>query len=240
MEKQNQVEIFYDNFNLNRKGVYRNLRHYKIINLLFNVGLNRKSHVLEIGCGSGPISIIVANYLKKGYFLGMDISPASIKNLNELFKNKINVDFVSKDVNEFYTDKKFDIILMADVLEHIPIEIHEQTIKKISENCKEGGILIINIPNAEFINWQKENEPNILQIIDQPLSSSHVCGITNKFNFVLQNAEKHKLFHETEDYEIFIFKKQTVLPDFKKRTKIKIIITKQFYRLLLNFKLTIK
>ena len=170
----------------------------------------------------------------------MDISPASIKFLNELFKNKANVDFVSKDINEFYTDKKFDIILMADVLEHIPIETHEKTIEKLSGNCKEGGKLIINIPNREFINWQRQNEPEILQIIDQPLSSSHVCSIANKFNFVLQYAEKHKLFHETKDYEIFIFKKQTVLPLFKKRVKIKIIIIKQFYRLLLNFKLFIK
>jgi 2-polyprenyl-3-methyl-5-hydroxy-6-metoxy-1,4-benzoquinol methylase len=240
MEKENLVKTYYDTFNLNRKGVYRNLRHYKIINSLFSQGLNTKSRVLEIGCGSGPISGVLVNYLKKGYFLGMDISPASINHLKNLFKDHRNADFVSCDIIDFQSDVKFDIIIMADVLEHIPIIWHEKIIQNLSENCIEGGKLIINIPCASLIRWQEKNEPSLLQIIDQPLNSSHVCSVVEQFNFVLQTTNKYRLFHRENDYEIFVFRKQTNDQEFQKINKTRIIIQKQLLRLIVKVKLLLK
>ena len=224
--KNSEVKDFYDSFNLNRKGVYRNLRHYKIINTLFKEGLKKHHSLLEVGCGAGPISIVIASFLKKGHFLGMDISPKSIKFLNALFKDKQNVNFVASDIGDFNTDKKFDFILMADVLEHIPIEIHEQTFSKLAENCREGGKLIINIPTAEFIKWQEIHEPDIIQIIDQALPTSHVVSLANKYGFVCLYTKKHILFQKSSDFELFVFEKTNGTTDFNKRKKSLIILDK--------------
>lgn len=226
MKTKSEVSTFYDNFNLNRKGTYRNLRHLKLINLLFSEGLKKDSSILEIGCGSGPISEVLAKYVKKGRFTGMDISEESIKMLNFKFADSPNVNFISSDLNDFSVNEKFDFILLADVLEHIPVDIHEDVFEKLNHFSTSKTKIIINIPSFELINWMKVNKPKELQIIDQALLSSHVISLANKNGFSLKRALKHKLFHETEDYELFVFEKDNNALQFKPRSRNMIILEK--------------
>lgn len=239
VKSEKEVSEFYNDFflNLGGKRVYRNLRHYKIIDAIFSEGLKRSSKVLEIGCGSGAISFLLAKYLSKGSFVGMDISDAWIAKLNQQFENKVNVKFVNSDIANFKVDLKFDFILLADVLEHIPLKLHEETFEKLAENCDDGGKLIINIPTKEFINWQGIYEPNLLQIIDQPLSTSHVCALANKNGFTCLYSKKHQLFQQSVDYELFVFEKMTAASSFQKRNKLVIIVQKLILRIKVNYKL---
>lgn len=240
MKTKSEVSSFYDNFNLDRKGTYRNLRHYKLINELFREGLSKKSRFLEIGCGSGPISEVIAKYLKNGRFLGMDISEECIKILNFKFSDYKNVDFTNSDLKDFTVEEKFDFILLADVLEHIPIEIHEEVFTHLSKFSNEKTKIIINIPSFELINWLKIHKPDELQIIDQALLSSHVISLANKNGFSLKKAIKHKLFHNINDYELFIFERFNENQTFKGRNKMEIIWGKFFNRLLTNYNVLFK
>jgi ubiquinone/menaquinone biosynthesis C-methylase UbiE len=153
----NQVGHFYDDFNLKSNAARRNLRHYTLINRILKCGLRKNSRVLEIGCGSGQISIPLAKYASKGKYVGMDISPASIEYLNNKFKHKPNVNFICSDIANFKSDDEFDFIILADVLEHIPVENHEQVFQLFAKVALPHARVFINIPTAQLINWQRKN-----------------------------------------------------------------------------------
>ena len=97
------------------------------------------SSICEIGCGSGGI----LNYLKKSNlflesnnFEGWDINPGAIK----IAKNKYpNINFINKDL--FETDKFFDLIICADVFEHI-----ENPYKFLNKLNKRSRYFLFNIP----------------------------------------------------------------------------------------------
>jgi 2-polyprenyl-3-methyl-5-hydroxy-6-metoxy-1,4-benzoquinol methylase len=101
--------------------------------------LNIKSgNILEIGCGSG----IDSRYLDSLGFnvYSIDISEFAIK---EAKKNKSSVFFEVGDINEFKTDKKFDIIYDRACL------IYSKDNEKLFQNLsnmlnKNGHIIMIN------------------------------------------------------------------------------------------------
>lgn len=82
----------------------------KTINYFKKLNINNPE-VLEIGTGSGCISIAL-NKVIKGNILAIDISKKAI----ELAKknasmNKASLSFEIADINTFHTDKKFDLII---------------------------------------------------------------------------------------------------------------------------------
>lgn len=237
MSEKDKVENFYDEFNLKSRAARRNLRHYTLIHEIIKVGLNKRSKVLEIGCGSGQISIPLAKFVSKGSYTGMDISPASIAFLNKHFKNKSNVNFFSSDIADFKIDTQFDFIIMADVLEHIPIENHERTFEFLSKVTLPNSRIFINIPTRGLINWQSKNTPNELQVIDQALPTGHIVTLAEKNGFVSEFSKKHKLFHDSNDYEMFLFIKDAQKEvDFVKRNTNSIIINKLKKRIRVFFR----
>ena len=65
-------------------------------------------------------------------------------------RKKINI---SNNINNF--SKKFDVITMFHVLEHIPYQI--DTLKLVNSKLKKGGKIIVEVPHAEdFLILQNE------------------------------------------------------------------------------------
>ena len=73
----------------------------------------KKDKILDIGCGSGAISIALADNLKKSYVYGIDISKEAIKlsNKNKEELNLKNVEFFESDIFSNIKEKNFDIIV---------------------------------------------------------------------------------------------------------------------------------
>lgn len=104
--------------------------------MIYELGklFDKDKKILEIGCGNGNI---VDFYRKLGYdIIGID--------KDETVKNEyiFNVDF-----NDFYFEKKYDLIYALHVLEHISDP--EEFILKIYNNLNVGGKFFLEIPNAE-------------------------------------------------------------------------------------------
>lgn len=84
------------------------------INILKNIN---KANVLEIGVGSGAISLSIAKILQDIYILGIDVSASalSLAEENKKLHNVKNVKFIESNLFEKLTDEKyknkFDFIL---------------------------------------------------------------------------------------------------------------------------------
>lgn len=74
------------------------------------VTINKNQTFLEVGCGTGIVSLLVGKHAKSG--LGVDINPAAVKNsnLNRKLLGVNNVKFICSDVFDNVSGK-FDIII---------------------------------------------------------------------------------------------------------------------------------
>lgn len=94
--------------------------------------------VLEIGCGTGRFSRLLAQHAEK--VLAIDLSPVMIRVARERSKLYPNIDFVNVDVMAYqFPDNQFDYIATLTTLHHLPIGT---ILKKIRTALKPGGIFV--------------------------------------------------------------------------------------------------
>ncbi len=173
-DKQSEVEGFYDEFVTHQKHRGINLRHREILSRCIAAGLTKSSKVLEVGCGIGTVSRLLAQRVSKGSLLGVDISPKSIAEAQQFNKDLKQAKFMVSDMSDFQYDQVFDVVVFPDVLEHIPVVDHAALFAKIKAHTHENSVVCINIPAPRFLEWMIANEPEKLQIIDQPLDTARL------------------------------------------------------------------
>jgi trans-aconitate 2-methyltransferase len=209
MEQLNEslVKEYYNKIWSEKVNNQQNNRHRYIFKKLRKLGLLKNSKVLEVGAGSGLTSQLIFNYLgENGYFLGVDISDESIKNLNKRFR-KANIEFQVNDMISFSSNIIFDFIVFPDVLEHIPIVQHNYIFKSLRENVHASSIILINNPHPEVLAWYQKNNQDQLQIIDVPLYPSHFMELAKIIDFEVFEIIPYKLYHKTDDYQWIVMRK---------------------------------
>ncbi len=94
--------------------------------------------VLEIGCGTGTFSRLLAQRAEK--VLAIDLSPQMIRIAQERSRLHPNIQFVNGDVMAYqFTDDQFDCIATLTTLHHLPIRT---ILKRIRKALKPGGIFV--------------------------------------------------------------------------------------------------
>ncbi len=110
---------------------------------------------LDIGCGSG-VSLIEAKNLGAKAF-GLEADP-NVKRI----ANKLNLKIYNGDLeNSPFKETLFDLIVLNQVIEHIPEP--DLLLKKLTNNLTRKGLIIISLPNVDsfwrflfkekWINW---------------------------------------------------------------------------------------
>ena len=207
MTQTNEIGDYYDRWVPDQVKKDVNLRHLRIFKLLKKFGLKRTDRVLEIGCGIGQVSSLIISYLKSGELVATDISPASIDEARRRNPAAANARFLVSDMSDFETDLVFDAIVLPDVLEHIPVEQHQDLFELLSGILDETGFVFIHIPHPRFLAWKKANEPETLQIVDQVLHSDQLLGRAYRAGFYVAHLQGHSIFSDIEDYQYVVLRK---------------------------------
>jgi SAM-dependent methyltransferase len=98
----------------------------------------RCQHILEIGCGTGEFSRLLARRADR--VLAVDLSPQMIRLARERSELYPNIDFVKGDVmTRRLPQDQFDCIATLTTLHHLPTE---PVLRKIREALKPGGVFV--------------------------------------------------------------------------------------------------
>jgi 2-polyprenyl-3-methyl-5-hydroxy-6-metoxy-1,4-benzoquinol methylase len=172
----------------------------------------KDANILDIGCGNG----MFLYYLKaQGYtrYFGIDADNSSLG----IVRNHISTQVQNISAVDFLRDKEntYDLVIMNEVLEHIPKEEIVPLIRQIHRSLKPGGIYISYVPNMEnpFTNYTRYHDfthtigftQNSLQMVmrmggfsDVTVSGTdpgRIKGVKKKLKRTLQNFVKKILIN---------------------------------------------
>ena len=95
-------------------------------------------HILEIGCGTGKFSRLLAGRAQR--VLAIDLSPQMIRLARERSKLYPNIDFVTGDVMTYqFPDNQFDCIATLTTIHHLPMT---GILRKIRQALQPEGIFV--------------------------------------------------------------------------------------------------
>lgn len=105
--------------------------------------------VIEIGCGDGVIITNLARIFVNRTFVGIDYSSRAIEHAN-LYANDIgNIQFVTSNILEDgIQSSNSDMLILTEVLEHIPIDQVEEFTSKCIDHLRIGGKIVVTVPSA--------------------------------------------------------------------------------------------
>ncbi len=125
------------------KGTYLFLKHFDLKNL------DAKT-VLDVGAGTGEISIVLAKLFPEINFTGIEINERAVilAKKNSELNQCANTEFIQEDFLEFTVDKKFDLIVSNP-----PIKIGKQTIfefyRKVKSLLSEAGQFSLVVKHSQ-------------------------------------------------------------------------------------------
>lgn len=98
----------------------------------------RCGRVLEIGCGTGEFSRLLAERAER--VLAVDLSPQMIRLARERSKLQTNVEFVEADVMSYQLpDVEFDCVATLTTLHHMPLE---SVLRRVRKALRPGGVFV--------------------------------------------------------------------------------------------------
>ena len=218
---KDEVKDFYNKFKDHQKKLGINIRHRTIFKNLRNAGLDSDSNVLEIGCGIGTVSQLILKHLKKGCFVGVDISSESIALAQKFNADFKNAEFYVNDMSDFKHPLIFDTVVLPDVLEHIPVEQHLNLFATIKRLTHKDSVVLINIPEPNCLNWIRRLHPEKLQIIDQSLSLQDLLNNVYPNDFELYSVEPYALQYTEPDYLSIVLKRKKERNDYRVKSKLR-------------------
>jgi len=119
----------------------------------------RPRRILEPGCGSGLISVVLTKY---GEVVGLDQSKVGISTARAAVKGQFHLG-VLPDIA--IVDEGFDVCVLSQVLEHFPDHDQLRLLRNVFDKVNPGGHLIVTTPNRS-VSERMRFRPGELQPIE--------------------------------------------------------------------------
>jgi len=200
------VADFYDRFADRQTLIGVNRRHRAILAWLKRFGLRPDSRVLEIGCGVGTLTQLLAEALPEGSVLGADLSPKSVAAAEERLARFGNVELIVGEATEVDIAGRFDVVVLPDVIEHIPIESHGALFGRVASWVKPEGFVLAHYPNPHHLEWFHQHHPERLQVIDQPIHADALLRNVYQHGLYLDYYERYSVWVREGDYVVAVFR----------------------------------
>lgn len=130
--------------------------------LLGNLSLQGAEHILDVGCGDGKITSILAKKVPQGFVVGIDPSISMLTKAEEIRKQSgaTNLTFCEGSAENFSFDAHFDHIVAFHVMHWVKEQ--EKALKNIYAHLKPNGhVHFILAPSKEGLPFHKALQKTI-------------------------------------------------------------------------------
>lgn len=107
-----------------------------------------KWDLLDAGCGFGQYDHFILNRFENVHITSIDVKESYLEDNRKFFQKDIEqerIQFILADLLNLKLEKKFDLIICIDVLEHI--EDDQKVIQNLSCLLKKGGYFLMHSPS---------------------------------------------------------------------------------------------
>jgi trans-aconitate 2-methyltransferase len=210
---QTQVADFYDQFAAEQRRKGLNARIWHLYGRLRHWGFSADSRVLELGCGIGALTFLMARDAVRGYIEAVDLSPASVRFAGEQLGQRPNLSLHVHDVVTYQpTRRDFDLITLFDVIEHIPLDLHAALCQQLATIVCPQTTILINIPHPALIAHYRRHDPSALQVVDQSVELAPLIQHLQAAGLVLHALDTYSLWRE-DDYQFLVIRPRTEFTD---------------------------
>jgi 2-polyprenyl-3-methyl-5-hydroxy-6-metoxy-1,4-benzoquinol methylase len=130
--------LYYNSIGKSYESLYLKEQESKIKFLLSKITIKESDKILDVGAGSG----ILESMLQKNNITAVEPSDMADMIIKKGFKN---VSVVKKRIQDFASNKKFDVVFCITVLQDIEEADRENVIKKLFELTAKNGHLLISV-----------------------------------------------------------------------------------------------
>ena len=104
--------------------------------------------------------------------------------------------------------QQFDVIVLPDVLEHIPPDAHESLFENLKVLLKDDGFIFVHIPDPNYLQSLIDARDKTLQIIEIPVYTDQLLRCIYPLGFYLHYLKSYSIYTKEPDYQILILKKR--------------------------------
>ena len=132
--------------------------------------------VLDLGCGIGIATEQIGRKVKGTTVFGIDWSEANITYARRTVRAS-NVRFELADLVKNFAsiesilERKADVVVMIDVIEHVPPLERRALFANIDRITAETGKLVMTFPSTIYQDYLRQHTPEKLQPIDESISA---------------------------------------------------------------------
>lgn len=180
---------------------YRNhstMQWEQVMESLKNFSFNENDKVLDVGCGTGKITALIAKKVPDGMVLGLDISHEMLVHAVSNFSEDNHLLFLQGDAKSIPFKHQFDKIVCFYTLNWV-IE-QEQALRCFKEALKPGGSMLLIIPG--------KSPSNLGPIVERIVRSE-------KWSSFFPDYKQDRIYFYPEEYLTMLEKVELEVRSFK-------------------------
>ena len=200
MDRPKDIKDFYDGFAVQQARTGVNERHQLIHRLARAHGLADGLRVLEMGCGIGTLTSLIVKDLPNGSLLAVDLSPVSIDRARAMLGHQRQLELRVADVVTDPLPGPFDLIILPDILEHIPLQLHPALFRRLRNDLAPDGRILIHSPDPWYSEYIRATRPELMQVVDLALHLPELVGNIFGAGLIVHHYQRHGIWTNAPDY----------------------------------------
>lgn len=139
--------------------------------IICELNLKGTEHILDLGCGDGALTNLLAEQARDGLVIGIDSSKNMIELARETYKAK-NIKFIKMGINDIDFENEFDVIFSNAALHWI--KDHHKLLTKVLKAIKPAGVIRFNFAG-------EGNCSNFFEVIKAVMKEAPFAGYFEDF-----------------------------------------------------------